>query len=47
MFVEMLKGKTIEEAILWHGGEAQNTKEVFMSLSQKQRTSIIKYIKEL
>ena len=41
------RAKTIEEAILWHGGEAQNTKEVFMSLSQKQRTSIIKYIKEL
>jgi CxxC motif-containing protein (DUF1111 family) len=41
------RAKTIEEAILWHGGEAKNTKKVFMSLTKTQRESIIKYIKEL
>ena len=41
------RAKTIEQAILWHGGEAQNTKNRFMSLSKNQRVSILKYIKEL
>jgi len=41
------RAKTIEEAILWHGGEAQNSKKVFMSLTKSQRESIIKYIGEL
>ncbi len=38
---------TIEEAILWHAGEALRAKENFMNLSESQRESIIKYIKEL
>jgi len=41
------RAKSIEEAILWHGGEAKNSKQDFMSLSKKQREKVIKYIKEL
>lgn len=41
------RAKTIEEAILWHGGEAQNSKEKFMNLTKIHRVSIIKYIEEL
>ena len=41
------RAKSLEEAIIWHGGEAQKSKKRFMSLSKKQRDSIIKYIKEL
>jgi len=41
------RAKSIEEAILWHGGEAQNIKNSFMNLSKKQRESVIIYIKEL
>jgi CxxC motif-containing protein (DUF1111 family) len=41
------RAKTIEEAILWHGGEAKKIKNNFMSLSKKQRESVIIYIKEL
>ena len=41
------RAKTIEEAILWHGGEAKKSKELFMDLTKKQRESIIKYIEEL
>ena len=41
------RAKTIEEAILWHGGEAQKIKETFMNLSKTQRVSLIKYIEEL
>lgn len=38
------RAKSIEEAILWHGGEALNAKNSFMSLSKKQRNKIIKFI---
>jgi CxxC motif-containing protein (DUF1111 family) len=41
------RAKTIEEAILWHGGESEVIKNRFMSLSKKERESIIKYIREL
>ena len=41
------RAKTIEEAILWHGGEANEIKNNFMRLSKKQRKSVIIYIKEL
>ena len=41
------RAKNIEEAILWHGGEAKEIKNTFMNLPSTQRKSIIKYIKEL
>ena len=41
------RAKTIEEAILWHGGEAKEIKNNFMSLSAQNRQSLIDYIKEL
>ena len=41
------RAKTVEEAILWHGGEAQKVTRNFMNLSKKQRDSIIRYIGEL
>lgn len=41
------RAKTVEEAILWHGGEAEQTKQKFMNLSKKQRETIIRYIGEL
>lgn len=41
------RAKSVEEAILWHGGEANASKKAFMNLSKTQRDSIINYIKEL
>ncbi|MCD4758413.1 MAG: thiol oxidoreductase [Arcobacteraceae bacterium] len=41
------RAKTIEEAILWHGGEALKIKNDFMSLTKEQRNKVINYIKEL
>ncbi len=41
------RAKTIEEAILWHGGESETIKNNFMNLSKIQRELIIRYIKEL
>lgn len=41
------RARNIEEAILWHGGEASDSKELFMSLSSLERTLIINFIKSL
>jgi CxxC motif-containing protein (DUF1111 family) len=41
------RARTIEEAILWHGGEAQQSKEKFMQLSKADRTKLITFIQSL
>jgi CxxC motif-containing protein (DUF1111 family) len=38
------RARNIEEAILWHGGEAQKSKEAFMHLSKQQRSALIEFI---
>ncbi len=41
------RATTIEQAILWHGGEAENAKQAFMQLSNADRTKILKFIQSL
>ena len=41
------RARTIEEAILWHGGEAENAKNAFMNYTQVERNKIINFIKTL
>ncbi|SBS33409.1 Cytochrome c [Marinomonas aquimarina] len=41
------RARTIEEAILWHGGEAQASKEAYKSLNAKQRTLFIRFLESL
>lgn len=41
------RARTIEEAILWHGGEATAAKEQFINLSQADRNCLINFIKSL
>lgn len=41
------RARNIEEAILWHGGEAQNSREAFKKLSKNERTEIIQFIESL
>ncbi len=41
------RARSIEEAILWHGGEAQKVKEKFMNLSKKEREQVIKFVNSL
>ncbi len=41
------RAKTLEEAILWHGGEALRVKLNFMNLHAEQREELIKFLKEL
>ncbi len=38
------RAKSLEEAILWHGGEALKAKESFMQLSKQQRDDLLEYL---
>lgn len=39
------RAKSISEAILWHGGEAQAQKEAFRQLDKKQRETLLEFLK--
>lgn len=41
------RARTIEEAILWHDGEAKNAKQQFMQLSSTDRARLIKFLQSL
>lgn len=41
------RARTIEEAILWHDGEAKNAKQKFMQLSADERSKVLKFLKSL
>lgn len=41
------RARTIEEAILWHGGEAQGVKEKFRALSHSERRYILEFLEGL
>ncbi|RYE23462.1 MAG: thiol oxidoreductase [Sphingobacteriales bacterium] len=41
------RARTIEEAILWHGGEAEKSKNQFMSLTKAERNNLVSFIRSL
>jgi len=41
------RAATIEEAILWHGGEAEQSKNDYMALAQAERQSLIAFVMSL
>lgn len=41
------RARTIEEAILWHGGEAQNAKNKYKQLTTRQRSNLLQFINSL
>jgi CxxC motif-containing protein (DUF1111 family) len=41
------RARTLEEAILWHGGEAENAKDGFMNLPKNERDKLIKFLSSL
>jgi CxxC motif-containing protein (DUF1111 family) len=38
------RARSIEEAILWHGGEAQKSKDDFMALDKKSRQKVLNFL---
>lgn len=41
------RARTVEEAILWHGGEAEESKEAFMRLTAAERREVISFLRSL
>ncbi len=41
------RARTMEEAVLWHDGEAAKAKQQFMQLSRADRESVIRFLKSL
>jgi len=41
------RAKTIEEAILWHGGEAEASKEVFRTMNLQDREALLSFLMSL
>ncbi|WP_375579747.1 di-heme oxidoredictase family protein [Marivirga tractuosa] len=41
------RARNVEEAILWHGGEAENSKNQFKALSKNERVNLIAFVNSL
>ena len=41
------RARTLTEAIMWHGGEAQHSKEYVEQLSKADRDALIRFLKSL
>jgi len=41
------RARTLEEAILWHGGEAQSSRDAYADLSSSDRALILGFLKAL
>ena len=41
------RAKSLEEAILWHGGEAEDSREEFMNLEKADREALISFLRSL
>ncbi|MVM31495.1 c-type cytochrome [Spirosoma sp. HMF4905] len=41
------RARNVEEAILWHGGEAENSKNKYMKLAKEDRAKLLKFIDSL
>ncbi len=41
------RARTLEEAVLWHGGEAENAKEAFRKMPRQDRAALIKFLQSL
>jgi len=46
-FLHDERARNLEEAILWHNGEARKSKEKFMKLSKAEREVLVKFLKSL
>ena len=41
------RARTISEAILWHGGEAEPAKQAYLVLTKQQRDALVKFVKAI
>ena len=41
------RARGVAEAILWHGGEAEASREAFRAMSRQQRDALIRFVRSL
>jgi CxxC motif-containing protein (DUF1111 family) len=41
------RARTLEEAILWHGGEGEASKQEFLNMSAADRAALVAFLKSL
>ncbi|WP_337459943.1 di-heme oxidoredictase family protein [Corallococcus coralloides] len=41
------RARTLEEAVLWHGGEAERAREGFRNLSANDRDALVRFLRSL
>lgn len=41
------RARNLEEAVLWHGGEASASRDAYLRLQQEQRAALIKFVESL
>ena len=47
MFLHDGRARSLEEAILWHGGEAEGSRQMFMELTKEERDALIKFLESI
>ena len=47
MFLHDGRARSIEEAILWHGGEAEESRQRFMGLAVEEREALLRFLESL
>ena len=47
MFLHDGRARSLEEAILWHGGEAEESRLQFMSLTKVERDALIRFLESI
>ena len=47
MFLHDGRARNLEEAILWHGGEAEESRSQFMSLTPEERNALIRFLESI
>lgn len=46
-FLHDSRAATVEEAVLWHGGEAQDSRDAFMALNANERAQLLSFLMSL
>jgi CxxC motif-containing protein (DUF1111 family) len=41
------RARTLEEAILWHGGEAEASRQAYEALTEPEQAALIAFLKSL
>ena len=41
------RARNLEEAILWHGGEAERSREAFRNMTAEEREALLRFLRSL